>query len=145
MRQKKFMILSEQEAQSQSLIDRNMQEPFIWISIRDYDSPRVKLPSSKFCKGRARLAFDDVVPVPGLRFGAPMMPQQAVALVEFVQEYQDQVDQILVNCIAGISRSSGVALALSMAMNGGDPQAIANNARYAPNPRVVKEIIRAWK
>lgn len=61
-----------------------------------------------------------------------------------MNRWKDKVDLCLVNCEAGISRSSGAALGLSMIINGHDG-GIRENRRFAPNMLVRDKIIQHGK
>jgi len=46
--------------------------------------------------------------------------KDAIHILEFVEKYIDDIKLIIVNCEAGVSRSAGVAGALSKILNGWD-------------------------
>lgn len=58
-------------------------------------------------------------------------------LREFIDKWKDEVDEIVVHCHAGISRSSGCAAAICQYI-GVDDTFIWDSGRYIPNRRVYK-------
>ena len=66
--------------------------------------------------------------------------QDAVDVLDFVEKYKDKVDLFVIHCNAGISRSSGVAAALSFIYNGDDSW-VFNDRRYLPNMKVREKIL----
>lgn len=62
----------------------------------------------------------------------PISKDDAVKIVDFVERYKDQVDNIIIHCYAGVSRSAGVCAAIMKALIGND-NIIWGNNRYVPN------------
>lgn len=69
-----------------------------------------------------------------------MTPEQAKEVVEFLLNLPP-VACVLVHCDAGISRSAGVAAAISRALYGGDSYFFIN---YLPNRRCYKLVLEAF-
>ena len=140
----KLQIHSRRAAESQG-IHKECQEPYVWISIRDVGSQPAKLPPNSQRKGQLFLEFDDVE-YTGIwfqqqnRYLAPLGKNQALAILDFVDKHKGQVDLICVNCEAGISRSAGVAEAVSLILNQHD-SGIRTNPRYHPNTHVKSTIM----
>lgn len=67
--------------------------------------------------------------------------EQAQKIIEFVKKYIDKVELIICQCDAGISRSAGVAAALSKCINGNDIFFFEN---YLPNSLVYSTIVKEW-
>lgn len=133
----KFLIFNRNLTEQESIVTRNCSEPHIWISIRNNDDFDCKLPENHFRKASLFLMFDDDEKErPGVIL---MTDKQAKQIVEFVDENKKGIDLICVNCEAGKSRSSAVALALSELMNGHD-SGIRGNSNYCPN-LFVKDLI----
>lgn len=65
----------------------------------------------------------------------------AKLILEFVKLYDKKVDLIAINCEAGISRSAGVAGALSLIYNGSDQYYFDN---YLPNMLVYRKILNMY-
>jgi hypothetical protein len=107
----------------------------VCISITDPKASEARL-SPKF-KAVLRLSFTDIsAPTehPGhVRFG----DEHAQAILDFIDEWRD-VDRIVIHCVAGLSRSPAVGLALSE-LRGWPLQRM--NADY-PNPWVRSELVR---
>ena len=130
-------------AESYWYMHKNTTEPYIWISIRDPDKTYAKSPRQSDRKASIFLAFDDSEQ-PGEFNGEPLhliTDEQAQKIVQFVDMYKDKVDLCVVNCEAGVSRSSGTALGLSMLING-HGKGINDNFRFAPNMLVRDKIIQ---
>jgi predicted protein tyrosine phosphatase len=62
---------------------------------------------------------------------------------EFVNIWWDKVDNFVVHCYAGISRSSGCMSAVCRA-KGIDDSWIWNSQKYVPNITVARTILRAF-
>jgi len=67
--------------------------------------------------------------------------QQAKQILQFINKYGKDVDLIVVHCEAGISRSAGVAGALSLIYNGSDQYYFDN---YLPNMLVYRKILNMY-
>lgn len=65
----------------------------------------------------------------------------AKKLIRFVKKHLDKIDLIIVQCDAGISRSPGVAAALSKCLNGDDSYFFKH---YLPNSLVYSTILKEW-
>jgi predicted protein tyrosine phosphatase len=63
-------------------------------------------------------------------------------IIEFVENNKNLVDLFVVHCNAGISRSSGIAAALSFIYNGDDAWVFSDH-RYMPNMLVYRKILKA--
>jgi predicted protein tyrosine phosphatase len=86
-----------------------------------------------------RLAFNDIVADPGpadVLFG----PEHAVEIIQFVERCP-QVDRIVVHCMAGVSRSPGVALGVSEAF--GWPVLVLERSFPGWN-RLVRSVIKEY-
>ena len=140
-------------------------EPFIAISITDPASKKVKfVPSQatlflqfhdvdhrykkredcKICKGTGKIGiFADINDGHCYSCTDKMDikvfdESYAKQILDFVKKYEEFVDLIVVHCEAGISRSAGVAGALSLILNGEDQYYFDN---YLPNVLVYRKII----
>ena len=113
------------------------------ISIQDPDYDFVKLYRPKNCKGTSKYKFYD--------FDAKTNQQiydlylfstkDAKNILKFVDAMKDKVDLICVNCVAGISRSAGVAGAISKILNNNDEYFFKN---YCPNMLVYSTILKEY-
>lgn len=144
-----FMVLNEEQAQVYAF-----EQPHVNISIRTPGSPKPEL--SPLATGRRAslfLEFHDVTD-PALDgkalselLGHPVQgnikcftPEQAKQIIEFYNEWKDSVGLVVVNCVAGISRSAGTAAALSVIAGQGD-EFIFKNKRYHPNMLVYRLLL----
>jgi hypothetical protein len=107
----------------------------VCISITDPKASPARL-SANF-KAVLRLSFTDISEPTEhplhVRFGA----EHAQAILDFIDEWRD-VDRIVIHCVAGLSRSPAVGLALSE-LRGWPLERV--NADY-PNPWVRSELVR---
>ncbi len=67
-------------------------------------------------------------------------PEHAKKIIDFTEKNKTRVEMFVVHCNAGISRSSGVAAALSKVYDGDDTW-VFENYRYCPNMRVYRGIL----
>ena len=67
--------------------------------------------------------------------------EHAKQIIDFIKKYIDNIELIIVQCDAGISRSAGVAAALSKCLNGDDEYFFK---RYLPNSLVYSTIMKEW-
>ena len=63
-------------------------------------------------------------------------------IIKFINKHMD-VDECIVHCEAGVSRSAGVAAALMLIVNGSDKD-IFDNPKYCPNRTCYTEILNAY-
>lgn len=90
-------------------------------------------------KGILRLYFDDISePTEG---HLTMSEDDAKKIHRFVDAYKDKVNTIIVHCAAGVSRSAGVACALSIYLNGSDRD-IWTSGEYHPNSLCYKMMLK---
>ncbi len=61
-----------------------------------------------------------------------MIRRDAEKIIQFIDKHIDHIDQIIVHCGAGVSRSAGVAAALMLIING-DDSPIFDNPKFCPN------------
>lgn len=119
----------------------NFDVPTIIISIRSIgDNPPKKLflHSNPQVKDFITLAFDDVTIY--YQGYYPITRQQARKIARFVMRYKDSVEQIVVHCDAGISRSAGVAAAIAKYLNGNDDDFFVRSP-YRPNMTCYSEVL----
>lgn len=107
--------------------------PFIWISIRDRnDSSVPSLPSG--CIKSLYLDFDDSDD------NNLMTYHQAMSVAKFYADF-GHCNNLLINCEAGISRSSAVAAAILKYVSNDDSQ-VFNNAYFKPNRYVYRNVLK---
>jgi predicted protein tyrosine phosphatase len=143
-----FVVRSKREVEQENTID----EPHIIISIY---TPFARPPlvfTNGYTKSILQLAFDDLDdprPATILAMGevhlfTEHMAEQIVAFVEYFK--RKGVDTVVCHCDAGISRSPGVAAALSKFYNKTDLEFFANpgpyqTRRFVPNMRVYRTLL----
>jgi len=117
-------------------------EKHINISISDIDQPNAKLSNLTSRVDAMFLKFSDFDRI------HEDMPKQlkeslfnkrlAEAIWKFVDKYKDEVDLIVINCEAGISRSSAVGAAISKILNGRDEDFFKH---FLPNRLVYRKMM----
>lgn len=145
----KLLVLSRAHVE---LEEHTPLEPHILISITDpYDGTSRKdcgeavLFHSEQRKDVLRLSFFDISETVGNT--TPMSEVQANEVFQFVSKWKDDIGLIVVHCEAGISRSAGVAAALSKWINDDDMFFFET---YCPNNLVYNRVLHAiygdpWK
>jgi len=133
----------------------------IVISIQDPNSNFVKLPKQKSRIGWLGLQFYDLdkdtgyFPYGGAYDGTlfhRIIPNfmihrflfefnHAKHILEFVGFHKNNINLVIINCVAGISRSAGVAGALSKILNNDDSYYFKH---YCPNMRVYRTILEEY-
>ena len=116
-------------------------ESFIVISITDPNSEKVKI-KNKPIDILSLQFFDldkDIGQFPYSQFIFTI--NQAQQILNFVKKYKNKVNLIIVHCEAGISRSAGVAGALSLIYNGTDEYYFE---KYLPNMFVYRKILNMY-
>jgi predicted protein tyrosine phosphatase len=123
-------------------------EPYAVISITDPVFSHPNLPTSPYRQGVLQLYFSDVEErVARLKRLTPQVvaftAEMAAQIVTFVQENMEQgVTLFLVHCEAGMSRSAGVAAAISRFYNGEDT---FFQMHYRPNVWVQRLLAEEFK
>lgn len=122
-------------------------EPYAVISIGEPQIKPALLADSPHCRAILRLHFSDVASdLPRLRFVthvAPFTLDMARQIADFTREQiQNGVRLLVVHCEAGMSRSAGVATALSQFYNHDETHFLVH---YRPNAhvrRLLLEVLR---
>jgi predicted protein tyrosine phosphatase len=130
----KIIVLSEREIQ-----DFKTDLTHVVISIRSNGAKQVELPYVESRIGTLFFEFHDLdEPIGDLEL---FSKEQAETILLFVEGLKDIVDLVVCQCEAGISRSAGVASALSFIYNGDDSYFFRN---YLPNRRVYRLILETY-
>jgi hypothetical protein len=109
------------------------------VSINDTFVEANRFSRNPNIKGVCSLFFNDVE---GHGEGH-MVRADADKIIEFVNRYVNEVDEIVVHCGAGISRSAGVCAALMLILTGND-SAIFDNGRFNPNMHCYRLVLESY-
>lgn len=86
------------------------------------------------------LEFDDIgIPIENLKL---MTMDDGYKIKNFIDKYKDSINNIVVHCTAGISRSAAVACCLARYLNGDDTY-LFEIGKYIPNKFVYKCLCNA--
>lgn len=134
---------------NQAVAGNRILEPHIIISIFTPGDDPPKVCQNGCTMEVVQLAFDDLEGPPGpatqLALGNPVLfgDEEAKAIADKVEFwYRNSVDIFVCHCDAGISRSSGVAAALSKHYTGTDSNFFNSNI-YRPNMLVYTKVLNA--
>lgn len=141
----KFLILSRRAALT---VVPSLEISHAVISITDPDNRKpAQFTISDFTKDVLYIKCYDVDKGSANYFWYPerykkgaFTKEQAVEILDFMEEVKDDIDTLVVHCDAGISRSSGVAAALSLIYTGTD-KGIFMDKRYTPNMFMYRTIL----
>ena len=133
---KKFTVMSRSAAKKFSY--GNIPERTIIVSITDVASDDNRFHNNPNLVGVCRLKFDDV------EKGEPncITTSDAQKIVKFMNFYDD-VQNVVVHCEAGVSRSAGCCAALMYVFNGSDME-IFKQPKYCPNMTVYRTVLNAF-
>ena len=129
----KIRIFSRQKAVKTSY--KELEGSKVIISISDPDKNRANFNlQNNSIKAKLYLSFYDIDEdqLDIFRNSPVMEDSDAEKICNFVLNWQDKVDEIWVNCEMGVSRSAGIAAAISEHL-GGNPQEILESLEYYPN------------
>ena len=140
----KILVFSEREAPHYK-----PTEPYIHIAISSPKGGLLYIPSNKFRKMTLYFQFHDLDHDPtgkGVVLGEAkpyhlFNEKDAQRLWYWVSRYIKDINVIVVNCEAGISRSAGVAAALSKVINGVDDYYFK---QYLPNMLVYRKLLEEY-
>lgn len=138
----KITVMSRNEAIAYSL--REKIPACVIVSISCINDEYPSFISSKYRSSKIKdvfpMKFNDLEKDYGIakdRFRAPVQ-KDLNGLKDFIDKYKDQVEEIVVHCAAGISRSSAVAAAIALYLEEDEKAIIWNNYKYRPNRLVYK-------
>lgn len=133
---KKFTVMSRSAARKFSFGD--IPEKTIIISITDVNSEYNRFNHQSNLVDVCHVKFDDV------EKGEEncITKSDAQKIVDFMKKYDD-IQNVIVHCEAGVSRSAGCCAALMLAYNGSDME-IFSNAKYCPNMTVYRLVLNTF-
>ena len=127
-----IQIMSKQECTLFSTKD--LKEDYIIISINDTNHNTV-IYDNKHIIDTLKLWFDDIdIPIPNCQM---MTLSDSQKIKKFIDTYKDRVNNIVVHCTAGISRSGAVGCVLARYLNSDDSY-LLSTGKYIPNKHVYK-------
>lgn len=134
----KILVMSRAEIEKKYL---QFSIPTAIISIRCFtDKTLPKISLTDYVTDILFLRFDDLEATD--KYKTFMTYEDAEAVRDFVQKVKDKVEQIVVHCDAGVSRSAGVAAAIGKYLND-DDMFIFGRPRYAPNKTCYQRTLSA--
>ena len=118
-----FTVINRSLASKPETYD-TLEVPYLVISISSHEEPTIAIPSNDNCVDKLFLKFDDMsydtektlAYYDSVAF--PMKREDATKILDFVLKYKEDVNDIIIHCEAGISRSPAIAVALSEILNG---------------------------
>ena len=135
---KRIIIKGEREVVN---FVKELDEDFILISVTSPGEHFIKIPDNRYCKGILQLKFYDIErPVIGY---SHFTTDHAKQIKEFVLKNK-KVNVIICQCEVGVSRSAGIAAALSKFYHL-DEEEIFKNGEYIPNILVYKKLLKAFQ
>ncbi|MRR28783.1 hypothetical protein EG834_00250 [bacterium] len=134
----KVLALSQEEAEC-----LKPDVLYIVISITNPGSDNAKLPELPNCRGLLRVQFGDTV---GTGVYESLKPVQARDIASFVAGKKNDVELIVCHCEAGVSRSAGVASAISCWINGDEEaKSFSHDGIHRPNQAVYTLVLNALR
>lgn len=153
-----FLVANRNSVTNMSFMDKvNSQEiPFVLISILspEYANNELNISKGKYCQDHLTIKFHDInydgsvnSLKPVKKTITPINENHARELIKLVLKWKDTVNNFIVHCEAGMSRSPAVALALSEILNGKDnPEKFVKtiyNINFH-NVKVKDMILKVW-
>lgn len=117
-----------------------LPKPYVVVSFSDPGAPLVDLTHDKNCLAALRVAVHDIS-APCAHF-FHFTETWAMRVWDFVERFTDQVNFVMCQCEAGISRSAGLAAALSYTWYGTDEFFFRT---YLPNLLIYRTMLRVRK
>jgi len=114
----------------------------IIISIADPDNDHPEIDTFRGLQSILKLSFHDITPAMNVpEKYKHMSDEQAVEVAEFIKEHKD-IDKLIVQCDAGISRSAGLGAGVFAFLSNSENE-ILTDSRYIPNMWVYYQTLRA--
>jgi len=145
-----YIAISITDPNSEDAIigDTNNLHYILTLQFHDVDKPLVKRKECTMCEGTGYLEiFADVNNGHCYSCTDKMdiklfNDENAKTILDFVETYKKGIDFIVVHCEAGISRSAGVAGALSLIYNGTDKEFF--EGFFKPNMLMYRKILNIY-
>lgn len=119
----------------------NWTNPHVIISITDLPSDPAEIPDNPACLAILRMSFPDRDTFSKNGPNDLFSKEQARTIWNFVFKHKGSINSIMVHCTMGVSRSPGVAAALSNIINGDDMDYFK---RFTPNRYVYRMLLEVW-
>lgn len=133
----KFTVMSRLNAKDYTF--NNCEKlPYLMISINDAHALPNMFKRDPYMMGLCILHFDDVDTGKNA-----MSNRDARTILDYVNTYVNKVEEIIVHCGAGVSRSAGVCAALMKVLTD-DDTAIFNSSQYKPNMGCYRKVLNAY-
>lgn len=104
-----FNVYSRQRAKKESY---RLKEPTLIISVTDPLAPINNFAKNRSIVSICRVQFDDVTPESASDGDVLMSESDAEKIRDYVRAYKNRVENIIVHCEAGVSRSAGIMAAI---------------------------------
>ena len=120
-------------------IDHVKRMQYNVISIRDYiSSPEYDIIDNAGLENLLAIRFDDDVPTIAGRYQGPI-EQDIEQIIEWSKKkMQENNNDFIVQCTAGVSRSSSVAILVNYLQNPENPLDVINPLLHSPNEHVLE-------
>lgn len=134
----KILVFSEREIQKFTT-----DKKYAIISIQDPDCDFIALQKPKNCLGiNLHKFYDFDKPTGQKNYDLWLFEKQdAEKIISFIESIKNDIEILCINCVAGISRSAGVAGALAKIYNNDDSEYFK---KYCPNMLVYRSILNSY-
>ncbi len=124
--------------------DGTIRIPYIMIRVTGPGVEFTEIPDTELSRGVTKLKFHDLDKKLGEEKYDKFLftENDADQILDFVESHPE-AELIIVHCDGGVSRSAGIAAALSKILTGSDFN-IFNSKRYQPNMHVYRTILNRW-
>ena len=129
----KIIALSRSEAK-QFVYER----PWVAISIDSFEGEHPKINAVQRV-ALLQLSYGDIDHDMGPNHGKLFDKDDANKVWDFLEQYWDKIELVMVHCMAGVSRSAATAAAIDQCMNGGNGNDFYGG-RYHPNNHVLRTL-----
>ena len=133
----KFKVMSRENARKHSFCEDI--DKCVIVSINGTEEELNQFNANPAIHDVCYLVFDDVE----TNRANCMSRSDADKILAFVDKNLNQVDEIIIHCGAGISRSAGVCAALMLILNGNDSK-IFNNPYFRPNMHCYRLVLNEY-